>query len=51
MEDPLYAQELLADILNDGSNYEIQRVQSWYDEAKARSKNSIPKYGLLERSY
>ena len=37
MEEPEYADELLNDVLADGSDYEIQRVKSWYDEAKRRS--------------
>ena len=37
MEEPEYADELLNDVLADGSDYEIQRVKFWYDEAKRRS--------------
>lgn len=37
MEEPEYADELLNDVLADGSDYEIQRVKSWYDEAKRRA--------------
>jgi len=37
MEEPEYAEELLNDVLADGNEYEISRVQEWYDEAKARS--------------
>ena len=40
MRDPEYAEELLKDVLTDGNDYEIQRVQSWYDEAKARSRSN-----------
>ena len=46
MEDPLYADELLADVLNDGSDYEIQRIQSWYDEAQKRLRKAT-----AEKSY
>ena len=41
MEDPEYAEELLKDVLTDGNDYEIQRVQSWYDEAKARTYRTV----------
>ncbi|MBR1438678.1 MAG: hypothetical protein IJ587_09100 [Synergistaceae bacterium] len=35
---PDYAEELLHTVRNDGDDYEIQRVQSWYDEAKTRTQ-------------
>ena len=38
MAHPDYAEELLHAVRNDGDDYEIQRVQSWYDEAKARTQ-------------
>lgn len=41
MRDPEYAEELLKDVLTDGNDYEIQRVQSWYDEAKARTYGKV----------
>ncbi len=46
MEEPEYANELLNDVLVDGDDYEIQRVQSWINEAKARSQNAV-----LEMNY
>lgn len=36
IEHPDYADELLHNVLNDGDDYEIQRVQAWHDGAKAR---------------
>lgn len=39
MEEPEYANELLNDVLTDGDDYEIQRVQSWINEAKSRSQS------------
>ena len=36
MEEPEYAEDLLNDVLADGNDYEISRVQFWYDEAKKR---------------
>ena len=42
IEDPEYAEDLLNDVLTDGNDYEIQRIQFWYDEAKIRSKNVAP---------
>ena len=36
IEDPEYAEELLNIVLLDGDDYEKQRVQYWYDEARAR---------------
>ena len=33
MEEPEYADELLNDVLADGDEREIQRVQEWYNEA------------------
>ena len=36
-ENPEYADELLNSVLTDGSEYEIQRVREWYNEAKSRS--------------
>ncbi len=38
IEHPDYAEELLQAVRNDGDDYEIQRVQSWYDEAKNRTE-------------
>ena len=39
IEDPEYADDLLNDVLADGNEYEISRVQFWHDEAeKYRSK-------------
>ncbi len=42
IEDPKYAEELLNDVLIDGNDYEINRVQAWYDEAQARRKKAAP---------
>ena len=42
IEDPEYAKDLLNDVLTDGNDYEIQRIQFWYDEAKARRNRTIP---------
>ena len=36
IENPDYANELLNAILNDGDEYEIQCVRTWYNEAKRR---------------
>ena len=36
IENPDYANELLNAILNDGDEYEIQCVRTWYNEAKNR---------------
>ena len=36
IENPDYANELLNAILNDGDEYEIQCVQTWYNEAQRR---------------
>ena len=33
VEDPEYAEELLAAVMSDGDEYEIQRVKGWKDEA------------------
>ncbi len=49
MEDPEYAEELLKDVLTDGNDYEIQRVQSWYEEAKKRSRNEALKISYPSR--
>ena len=38
IEDPEFADLYLNTVLADGDDYEIQRVQSWYDEAKARTQ-------------
>ena len=43
MEEPEYANELLNDVLADGDDYEIQRVQEWYNEAQARRNKTAPK--------
>lgn len=40
IENPDYANELLTTILNDGDEYEIQRVQTWYIEAKRRTQEA-----------
>lgn len=37
INDPEYADFYLSEVLKDGSDYEIQRTQYWYNEAKARS--------------
>ena len=37
IEHPDYADELLRSVRDDGDDYEIRRVQSWYDEAKTRA--------------
>ena len=42
IEEPEYAEDLLNDVLTDGNDYEISRVQFWYDEAKAR-RNKVTK--------
>lgn len=39
IENPDYAEELLKAVVQDGDEYEIRRVQTWYDEAKSRSAN------------
>ena len=38
MEDPEYAEELLAMVASDGDEYEIGRVKGWQKEAKSRVK-------------
>ena len=38
IEHPDYAEELLQAVKTDGDDYEIQHVQGWYDEAKARTQ-------------
>ena len=38
MEDPEYAEELLAMVTSDGDEYEIGRVKGWQKEAKSRVK-------------
>ena len=40
IENPDYANELLNTILNDGDEYEIQCVQTWYNEAKRRTQET-----------
>ena len=41
MEEPEYADELLNDVLADGDEREIQRVQEWYNEAKTMDINNL----------
>lgn len=38
VEDPEYAEELLAAVKSGGDEYEIQCVKGWKDEAKSRVK-------------
>ena len=38
MLDPDWADIMFKDAIHDGNNYEIQQVQGWYDEAKARNQ-------------
>lgn len=38
IKNPEYADELLAAVISDGDEYEIQRVKGWYDEAQSRLK-------------
>ncbi len=38
MEDPEYAEELLAMVTSDGDEYEIGRIKGWQKEAKSRVK-------------
>ena len=40
IEHPDYANELLNTILTDGDDYEIQRVRTWYNEAKRRTQEA-----------
>ena len=40
IENPDYVNELLNAILNDGDEYEIQCVQTWYNEAKRRTQET-----------
>ena len=46
-KDPEYADELLNDVLMDGSDYEINRVQFWYDEAKKRRNKTKPHWAKV----
>lgn len=41
INDPDYADLYLQTVLNDGDEYEIKRVQFWYNEAKARNQALI----------
>lgn len=40
-ENPEFAEFYLSEVLKDGSNYEIQRTQYWYNEAKARNLDLV----------
>jgi len=42
-EEPQYAEDLLNDVLADGNEYEISRVQFWCNEAQARRNKTAPK--------
>jgi len=43
MEEPEYADHLMAEIIADGDKKEIERFQAWYDEAQARRNKTAPK--------
>ena len=40
MEEPEYADHLMSEIIADGDKKEIERFQTWYDEAKKRRNAS-----------
>ena len=43
MEDPEYADHLMAEIIDDGDKKEIERFQAWYNEAKKRREKTTSK--------
>lgn len=50
IDNPDYAEELLSAVHEDGNEYEVQRVQGWYDEAKLRVQESRYWREVLEQA-
>ena len=47
MEDPEYADHLMAEIIDDGDKKEIEHFQTWYDEAEKRRNKIKPRWASV----
>lgn len=50
IDHPDYADELLAAVIQDGNEYEIQRIQYWYNEAKKQTQDTSYWLEVVEKA-